>query len=72
MIRIPAGILAGKIGKEKAILYSYSIFDLSTILMIVLVNDVSCAYILPVNFGLQVGISELFKGNNSKICVKRI
>jgi hypothetical protein len=26
--------------------------------MIVLVNDVSCAYILAVNFGLQVGISE--------------
>ena len=58
IIGIPAGILADKIGKEKILLISYSIFAASTILMIVSVNDVSYAYILALIFGLYVGISE--------------
>ena len=58
IIGIPAGIVADKIGKEKVLLLSYGIFAASTILMIVLVNDVSYAYILAVIFGLYVGISE--------------
>ncbi len=58
IIGIPAGILADKIGKEKVLLISYVIFAVSTMLMIVSVNDVSYAYILAVIFGLYVGISE--------------
>jgi len=58
IIGIPAGILADKIGKEKVLLISYVIFAVSTILMIVSINDVSYAYVLAIIFGLYVGISE--------------
>lgn len=58
IIGIPAGILADKIGKEKVLLISYAIFAVSTILMIVSINDVSYAYVLAIIFGLYVGISE--------------
>jgi MFS family permease len=58
IIGIPAGILADKIGKEKVLLISYAIFAVTTILMIVSINDVSYAYVLAIIFGLYVGISE--------------
>jgi len=58
IIGIPAGILADKVGKEKVLLISYAIFAVSTILMIVSVNDVSYAYVLAIIFGLYIGISE--------------
>jgi len=58
IIGIPAGILADKIGKEKVILISYGIFVLSTIFMIVSINNIYFVYLLAVIFGLYVGISE--------------
>jgi len=58
IVGIPAGILADKIGKEKVLLISYGIFAVSSILMVVSINNVSFAYVLAVIFGLCVGISE--------------
>ena len=58
IVGIPAGILADKIGKEKVLLISYGIFTISSIFMIVSINNVSYAYLLAVIFGLYVGISE--------------
>jgi MFS family permease len=58
VIGIPAGILADKIGKEKVLLISYSIFTVSTILMVISINNIPYAYILAGVFGLYVGISE--------------
>jgi MFS family permease len=58
IIGIPAGILADKIGKEKVVLLSYGIFLLSSILMMVSVNNAFYAYFLAAIFGLYVGISE--------------
>lgn len=58
IIGIPAGILADKIGKEKVLLMSYGIFAISTMFMIVSINNISLAYLLAVIFGLYVGISE--------------
>ena len=58
IIGIPAGILADKIGKEKVILISYGIFALSTIFMIISINNIYFVYLLAVIFGLYVGISE--------------
>ncbi len=58
IIGIPAGILADKIGKEKVVLISYVIFAISSILMIVSINNMIYAYVLAAIFGLYVGISE--------------
>ena len=58
IIGIPAGILADKIGKEKVLLLSYAIFAISSILMVVSINNMSYAYVLAGIFGLYVGISE--------------
>jgi MFS family permease len=58
IIGIPVGILADKIGKEKVILISYGIFAISSILMIVSINNMYYAYVLAGMFGLYVGISE--------------
>jgi len=58
IIGIPAGILADRIGKEKVLLISYGIFAITTILMMVSINNVFYAYLLAVIFGLYVGISE--------------
>lgn len=58
VIGIPAGILSDKLGKEKVILLSYCIFAISSMLMVVSINNLSYAYILAVIFGLYVGISE--------------
>ena len=58
IVGIPAGILADKIGKEKVVLLSYGIFAISSILMVVSINNISYAYVLAGIFGLYVGISE--------------
>lgn len=58
VIGIPAGVLADRIGKEKVLLLSYSIFTVSSILMIVSTSDVSIAFLLAIIFGVYVGISE--------------
>ncbi len=58
VIGIPPGILSDKIGKEKVILSSYCIFAISSMLMVVSINNLSYASILAVIFGLYVGISE--------------
>ena len=58
IIGIPAGILADKIGKEKVLLLSYGIFLVSSLLMVVSINNISYAYFLAAIFGLYVGISE--------------
>jgi MFS family permease len=58
IIGLPAGILADKIGKEKVLLVSYSIFLGSSILMIVSMSNISYTYFLAAIFGLYVGISE--------------
>ncbi|TVP40876.1 MFS transporter [Candidatus Nitrosocosmicus arcticus] len=55
---IPAGILADKMGKEKVVLISYGIFAISSILVVVSINNMSYAYVLAGVFGLYVGISE--------------
>ncbi|KAA2283726.1 MFS transporter [Candidatus Nitrosocosmicus agrestis] len=58
MVGIPAGILADKIGKEKVLLISYTIFVTSSILMVVSFNNIAYAYFLAAVFGFYVGISE--------------
>jgi MFS family permease len=50
--------LADKIGKEKVVLLSYGIFAVSSILMVVSINNISFAYVLAGMFGLYIGISE--------------
>lgn len=58
IIGIPAGILADKIGKEKVLIIGYSVFALSSILMVLFTNNILYAYILALIFGLYIGISE--------------
>ena len=57
-VGIPSGILADKVGKEKALMIGYSGFAISTVLMLVLSEDIFYAYILAAIFGLYLGISE--------------
>jgi MFS family permease len=57
-IGIPSGILADKLGKEKVLIIGYSVFAISTILMLVLSENTIYAYILAAIFGLYMGISE--------------
>ena len=60
IIGIPAGLLADKIGKEKVLIFGYSIFVISSILMILFSssNNYTYACCLAFVFGLYVGISE--------------
>lgn len=57
-IGIPSGILADKIGKEKTLIIGYSVFLVSTLLMVVLAENALYAYVLAAVFGLYAGISE--------------
>ena len=57
-IGIPSGILADKVGKEKVLIIGYSVFAISTILMLMLYGNTLYAYILAAIFGLYLGISE--------------
>jgi MFS family permease len=57
-VGIPFGILADKIGKEKVLIIGYSVFSLSTVLMLLFSGNTFYAYILAAIFGLYMGISE--------------
>ncbi len=57
-IGIPSGILADKVGKEKVLIIAYSVFALSTALMLLFTENTFYAYILAAIFGLYMGISE--------------
>ena len=57
-IGIPSGILADKVGKEKVLIIGYTVFAISTVLMLILSGNTLYAYILAAIFGLYLGISE--------------
>jgi MFS family permease len=57
-IGIPSGIFADKVGKEKVLIVGYSVFAVSTALMLLLSGNMLYAYILAAIFGLYMGISE--------------
>ena len=57
-ISIPSGILADKVGKEKVVVIGYSVFAISTALMISISGNLHYAYMLAAIFGLYRGISE--------------
>lgn len=57
-IGLPSGILADKVGKEKVLIIGYSVFVVSTALMLILSQNTFYAYILAAIFGLYIGISE--------------
>ena len=57
-IGIPSGILADRIGKEKTLIIVYSVFLVSTLLMVMLAGNVLYVYVLAAVFGLYAGISE--------------
>ncbi|HKG70357.1 MAG TPA: MFS transporter, partial [Nitrososphaeraceae archaeon] len=57
-ISIPTGILADKVGKEKVLIIGYSVFAISTALMISISGNIHYAYMLAAIFGLYMGISE--------------
>lgn len=59
IIGIPVGILADKMGKEKVLLTSYTIFAISSILMVVSFNNMAYASVLAAIFGLYVGIETV-------------
>jgi MFS family permease len=57
-VGIPSGILADKVGKEKVLIIGYSVFALSTALMLLFSENTFYAYILAAIFGLYMGVSE--------------
>ena len=59
-VGVPSGIFADRVGKEKVLIIGYSVFAISTILMLVLSSSENTiyAYILAAIFGLYIGISE--------------
>ena len=57
-ISIPSGFLADKVGKEKVLIFGYSVFAISTVLMISISGNTFYAYMLAAIFGLYMGISE--------------
>lgn len=58
VIGIPSGILADRIGKEKTLIIGYSVFLVSTVLMVMLADNALYAYVLAAVFGLYAGVSE--------------
>ncbi|CAN5439045.1 MFS transporter [soil metagenome] len=57
-IGVPSGILADRIGREKVLLLGYSIFILSSLLMILFSENLLYAFVLGAVYGLYLGISE--------------
>jgi MFS family permease len=57
-VSIPSGILADKVGKEKVLIIGYSVFAISTALMVSISGNTLYAYLLAAIFGLYMGISE--------------
>jgi MFS family permease len=58
VISIPAGFLADKVGKEKVLIIGYSVFAISTALMVLVSGNALYTYMLAAIFGLYMGISE--------------
>ena len=58
VIGIPAGLLADKVGKEKVLIVGYSLFAISTALMVLISGNALYTYMLAAIFGLYMGISE--------------
>jgi MFS family permease len=58
VIGIPAGFLADKVGKEKVLIVGYSLFVISTALMVLISGNALYTYMLAAIFGLYMGISE--------------
>ena len=58
VIGIPAGFLADKVGKEKVLIVGYSLFAISTALMVLISGNALYTYMLAAIFGLYMGISE--------------
>jgi len=57
-ISIPSGFLADKVGKEKVLIIGYSVFAVSTALMLLTSPNTFYTYMLAAIFGLYMGISE--------------
>jgi MFS family permease len=57
-ISIPSGFLADKVGKEKVLIIGYSVFAISTALMLLISANAFYIYLLAAIFGLYMGISE--------------
>jgi MFS family permease len=57
-ISIPSGFLADKVGKEKVLIIGYSVFAISTALMLLISANAFYIYLLATIFGLYMGISE--------------
>ena len=57
-ISIPSGVSADKVGKEKVLIIGYSVFAISTALMVSMSGNTLYAYLLAAIFGLYMGISE--------------
>lgn len=58
VIGIPAGFLADKVGKEKVLIVGYSLFAISTALLVLISDNALFTYMLAAIFGLYMGISE--------------
>jgi MFS family permease len=60
VIGIPSGMLADRIGKEKVLMIGYSVFAISSFLMVVFTGKENSvyAYVLAAVFGIYIGISE--------------
>ena len=57
-ISIPSGFLADRVGKEKVLMIGYSVFAVSTALMLLTSANTFYTYMLAAIFGLYMGISE--------------
>ena len=58
VIGIRANFLADKVGKEKVLIVGYSLFAISTALMVLISDNALYTYMLAAIFGLYMGISE--------------
>lgn len=58
IVGFPSGVLADKIGKEKVLIIGYSVFAVSTLLMLFLSGNSLYAYFIAAVFGVYAGISE--------------
>ncbi len=57
-ISIPAGLLADKVGRERVLIIGYSVFAISTALMLLTSANAFYSFVLAAIFGLYMGISE--------------
>ena len=58
LIGIPSGLLAERIGKEKVLIIGYTVFVISSLLMILFTENSFYAYLLAAVFGVYMGISD--------------